>query len=568
MSIIYLFIQSWKYAGADRPKLIVHGILHVLSFCGRIALPYVFGRMIHELQHSSPDGVAAMVRWGGGYLALFLGAELLHHTGRYFEISTALRTMQRFLDHMYAKVSRLPFKWHTDNHTGDTVDRIDRAAEALVDFGVVHNEYLGHICMSVGPLCALALLSPKITVLTVCMLLLIALVVWRLSTLIYPILRKQNETWHAFSARLFDYVSNIRTIISLRLGARTRAELSSLFDGTREEEMAEFKLNQPRCFILNFGVILTEVVVILTYIFSTRARGETVMIGAVVTIFGYFRQISQAFSDIANSFYDTLHWRAALQSVARIESAEEYGPVGHISEQHAWETATVLHLTHSFGETRSAVKDLTLTFSRGQSIALVGPSGCGKSTLLSLLRGLYPPDRGKLILDSHPVSFAQIAGRTTLIPQDPEIFNDSIRFNLTCGISCDDDILYEVMDIACFTPVLERMPGGLDTDTRERGLNLSGGEKQRLALARGLLAARSSSVLLLDEPTSSVDEQTESIIFRRILAAYRDKCIICSVHRLHLLKLFDRVIALTAQGAEKSKLPSSSRIPNGRCAQG
>jgi ABC-type multidrug transport system fused ATPase/permease subunit len=88
------------------------------------------------------------------------------------------------------------------------------------------------------------------------------------------------------------------------------------------------------------------------------------------------------------------------------------------------------------------------------------------------------------------------------------------------------------------------MPEGLNTDIREKGVNLSGGEKQRLALARGILAAKNSSILLLDEPTSSVDAHNELLIYEQIFRTFHDKCILSSIHRLHLLDLFDYVYVM------------------------
>ncbi|HLI93067.1 MAG TPA: ABC transporter ATP-binding protein, partial [Puia sp.] len=102
----------------------------------------------------------------------------------------------------------------------------------------------------------------------------------------------------------------------------------------------------------------------------------------------------------------------------------------------------------------------------------------------------------------------------------------------------------QVCDTAHFTEVVRQLPQGLESDIREKGVNLSGGQKQRLALARGILAARDSSLVLLDEPTSSVDPRTEALIYERLFAAFADKAIISSIHRLHLLPHFDYVYLL------------------------
>ena len=117
-------------------------------------------------------------------------------------------------------------------------------------------------------------------------------------------------------------------------------------------------------------------------------------------------------------------------------------------------------------------------------------------------------------------------------------------YNLTLGTEVPDTVLQQALRITTFDEVLPKLPAGLKTDIRERGVNLSGGQKQRLALARGLIAARESSLLLLDEPTSSVDLATESLIFDELFAAFADKAIVASIHRLHLLPRFGKICVM------------------------
>jgi ABC-type multidrug transport system fused ATPase/permease subunit len=137
-----------------------------------------------------------------------------------------------------------------------------------------------------------------------------------------------------------------------------------------------------------------------------------------------------------------------------------------------------------------------------------------------------------------------LAHSTSLIPQEPEIFEQTIRYNLAMGLDIADEQLWKVLDIAAMKETILQLPGGLDTDIKEKGVNLSGGQKQRLALARGLLMAEESDILLLDEPTSSVDSVNEVRIHEALFAAYPEKCIISSIHKLHLLELFDDIYVL------------------------
>ena len=123
------------------------------------------------------------------------------------------------------------------------------------------------------------------------------------------------------------------------------------------------------------------------------------------------------------------------------------------------------------------------------------------------------------------------------------------------------------MKVAAFDAVLAGMPDGLDSAVAERGANLSGGQRQRLALARGVLAASPSSLVLLDEPTSSLDAATEAQVFAALLAAFPDACVVASVHRLELLPSFDRVVLMEARtgrghGAGRRAARAAAALPS------
>ena len=214
-----------------------------------------------------------------------------------------------------------------------------------------------------------------------------------------------------------------------------------------------------------------------------------------------------------------------------------------------WHGITIDHLIfqHEGGAGREEMFNrIQLTIKRGDKIALIGASGGGKSTLLNLLRGLYVADNVHLTIDAVTFrSLEPLQAITTLIPQDPEIFENTIEFNITMDVETAPEEIERVVKLAGFSDVLAKLPAGLKTDIREKGLNLSVGQKQRLALARGLFAARYSSLIMMDEPTSSVDLATEKEILSGVIANFSEAAMIVSLHRLHLLPKFDRIIMLT-----------------------
>ena len=169
----------------------------------------------------------------------------------------------------------------------------------------------------------------------------------------------------------------------------------------------------------------------------------------------------------------------------------------------------------------------------------------GKSTLLTLLRGLHDVAPGsRTSLDNKTIEFASIADTVTLPPQEPEIFENTILYNITLGLPFSDEDVRNVCRRVKLDDLIEALPEGVHTHIQEKGVNLSGGQKQRLALAPGILAARQSTIVLLDEPTSSIDPTTEKKIYGELFNEFRSKAVISSLHRLHLLNNFDYIYIL------------------------
>jgi ABC-type bacteriocin/lantibiotic exporter with double-glycine peptidase domain len=190
---------------------------------------------------------------------------------------------------------------------------------------------------------------------------------------------------------------------------------------------------------------------------------------------------------------------------------------------------------------------VSLTFARGDRVALVGPSGSGKSTLMRVLAGLYEPGEGRFEVDGVArLHLRHLGGISTLIPQEADVFAGSVRENIVFDNIVPPETLAAAIHASGFDEVMVKMPNGLEATIEERGMNLSGGQRQRLCLARGILAAQGSSMIMLDEPTSALDPLTEENVLRRIGDTFADACLIASVHRMSLLHHFNRIVLMAA----------------------
>jgi ATP-binding cassette, subfamily B, bacterial len=300
-------------------------------------------------------------------------------------------------------------------------------------------------------------------------------------------------------------------------------------------------------------VCLIYVVVAVGFVYQNWSADKVFQVGGLVTLLGFVNQFTSVFHDVAWQYTQIMQYNTDVQTARSINAAYHENHRGESIETlpDNWVQMNIRNLNFSHRDTYDAehaphsLHDINISLKKGQRIAFIGESGSGKSTLLALLRGLYTPQYSiNFTVDNKPFLMSTLNDTVTLFPQEPEIFENTIEYNITLGLPFDEKTVWEVCDLAQFSETAKQLPNGLASNIQEKGVNLSGGQKQRLALARGILAAQSSQVVLLDEPTSSVDPKTEAMIYEQLFKAFSEKVIMSSLHRLHLLQYFDYVYVL------------------------
>jgi ABC-type bacteriocin/lantibiotic exporter with double-glycine peptidase domain len=444
---------------------------------------------------------------------------------------------------------RLPMAWHQDRISGECIDRIHRASQGLHGFSATLFQPVYTIVRFLGAMIAIAIISPTGAL---CALVIssIAFTVVRISDRLFVAMRSQvNQAENRVTGRLFDFLSNIGTILTLRLGNGAQHELKrNLFVALptvlRQAFANELKWWSAHCFV----VLLTVCAMGYTTYWDLQGDG-VISIVVFYLLWEYLQRIGNCFFNAAGVWATLVNNWTDFQGVRDILDADEEfaGNAVVPTTVSKWRTLEVQNLSFRFGHDESTpltVESLSFTMERGKRYAIIGESGSGKSTLLRLLRGMYEPTEGVFSIDGNIVSPSVVQGLTTLMPQDPEVFTDSIKANVSFWMEHHDDRIDRALEVAGFANVLEKLPRGAQTNVAEKGVNLSGGERQRLALARGIYFAGESPIILLDEPTSSVDPSTERDIYEGIISEFPDAIIVSSLHKLHLLDLFDEVFTM------------------------
>ena len=194
-------------------------------------------------------------------------------------------------------------------------------------------------------------------------------------------------------------------------------------------------------------------------------------------------------------------------------------------------------------ENRKIIDDLSLSIKRGEKIAFVGESGSGKSTLIKILLGLLKYDQGKIHLGDMELSeicLSDLYDRVSFISQDAPVFDGTIKENLVFDKNVSEEQMFNALNKVQLSHLVESLAEGLNTEIGEKGTCLSGGEKQRLALAR--LWFESPELVILDEATSAMDNLTEENVMKTVMQKMKDKTVIAIAHRLNSISGFDRII--------------------------
>lgn len=281
---------------------------------------------------------------------------------------------------------------------------------------------------------------------------------------------------------------------------------------------------------------------------------EAMTFGALATfilfaqrLFDPLRQFADKFTAIQAGFTAMERITDLLSIPVEIRDPEQLSPV-QVAPAIALSTASEIRFDHvwfGYKPNEPVLKDLNFTIHPGEKVALVGPTGAGKSSIIRLLCRLYDPTAGSILMDGvdiRQLPQRELRQRMAVILQDGFLFAGDVKGNITLGEEYPFDQVVAAAEKTNVAPFIEQLPQGYDTELRERGTNLSGGQKQLLAFARA--AIRNPNILVLDEATANLDVGTEALIQEALERLLVNRTAIIIAHRLATIRNVDRILVL------------------------
>ncbi len=458
------------------------------------------------------------------------------------------RVHRRLSIRLFEHVMALPLRFHLDRKTG-------ALSQALTNALLGYRLVVQHLVLTVLPVVLeLGTMSAVLLVLNQSIFLWIMAATLGCYLTAFSIgavslskpARAVSEAHIDANALLTDSIINYETVKSFCAERHTKQRMEDAFAQTEGRWSSFFSLKA-----LN-GVIVATIFALSLglsiYIAANAVQQGRMSVGEFVLVNTYMLQIYRPMETLGFAFRDIAQGMAFIEKMVDLFREEPEpktltkgkplppGPGELVFD----------HVCFSYSEQRPILRDVSFRVSAGATVALVGASGAGKSSLIRLLVRFWEPDRGNILIDGIPISDVSgpsLRSAIAIVPQDTVLFNDTIGYNIAVG--CADTTMQDVEEAARLAHIhnfVAARPDGYDTIVGERGLKLSGGEKQRIAIARAAL--RKPRIFVFDEATSSLDSKTEQQIVRNLGEVSQGTTTLVIAHRLSTIVEADEILVL------------------------
>lgn len=525
-------------------------ILTVLALLGSSAVSLVMPDAVRRLTGALTDGTATKERvlvFAAVILLSYIVKALLTFVSKYKAHVAAWNFVGDMMLDVYNKLQSLSMRFFGDKQTGEIMSRVindSRNMETLIAHALP--DLLSNILIVILVAIMIFLINPILAAISLIPIPLILFVTMKFSGKVHALFKRNQEVLAEVNGKVQDNISGIREIQSF---GREKEEYMSMKEYCKRYSFVNVRANFVASIFFPTIEFLTSVGSVLVMgIGGTLALKDVLSVSDVVGFFMYLSlfyspiaALSRIIEDMQNAFAGGHRVLSILDMESEIKDSENAEDIGRANGEMEFD-----HVSFYYNENEPVLKDISFKIDAGKMVAFVGATGVGKSTIVSLMERFYDPVSGSVRLDGkdiRDITVKSLRENISMVLQDVFLFNGSIYDNISYGNpSANREDIIKAAETARVSDFVCKMPDGYDTIIGERGVRLSGGQKQRIAIARAVL--KNSPILILDEATSAVDNETEALIQQAIDELSKNRTVIVIAHRLSTVMKADNIIVL------------------------
>lgn len=537
--------RIWKLLTVQKGLFYFALLLVVCSSVLALTGPVLLGKIIDDyIVKQTSEGLATILLC---LLLVYIGYSLSLWLQNYIMIGIAQRTVVYLRSTLFQHLHKLPMAFFDKRQQGELMSRVTNDIEnvsATLNSSVI--QIFSSTLIIVGTFCVMMWLSPILTVITFVI----------VPAMFYGMKWITKRTSLLFKEQQRN-LGALNGTIQESLSGQTIIKAFSQEDYVTDKFLQQAqKMKQSGFWSQSYSGMIPKLMNLLNNIgfaFIVAVGGflalkGIVSIGVIVIFVEFSRQFTRPLNDLANQFNTLLSAIAGADRVFEILDLEKEGhdetdkkQLGDIRGDIEFE-----HVSFSYNEQQTTVKDISFVVRAGESVALVGPTGAGKTTIVNLLSRFYNLNEGTIKIDGqniHDYTRESVRKKMAFVLQESFLFRGTILENIRYGnLSASDEEVIESAKFANAHSFIERLPNGYQTVLEDGGSGLSQGQKQLLAIARAMLAK--PSILILDEATSSIDTITEMHIQEGLQRLMKGRTSIIIAHRLNTVREADQILVL------------------------
>ncbi len=535
-----------KHLKPHRLILTISLILSATVTAVTLVPPYLTKMLVDDVIPSDDTGKLGII------VLLLLSSHLAHYL-----LAMVKNYMMRICGHsillslrndVYKKAQYLPMSFYDKTSTGSVINRINSDTNTLQAFMMrITQEVVVQLFTLVGIVLIMLFMDWKLTLLSLIPVPIVAFIARKFSRKILPYYRRIWRRSSAVSGLLSDTIPGVRVIKSFTNEDNAVAKFKEHTDEWFEVDKSGSKIivtfPQVISFLMTCGSLLIWGVGGLQVI-----NGNGISLGLLMSFISYasmFYGPVNFFANLSDSYQGAVAAAERLFDIIDAEPEKDFGK-GNIPKEEVKGKIEFRNVNFSYDKAKKILKNINLTINEGDVVGIVGTTGSGKSTLVNLFLRYYDAYDGEILLDGtdiQKIDMNWFRGQIGYVQQEPMMFHDTIFNNIAFGSNeYSVEEVINAAEVAHAHDFIVKQPDGYDCVLGERGVGLSGGEKQRVSIARAVL--KNPSVLVFDEATASVDSETEHHIQAAIEQLIGGRTTIMIAHRLSTLSMANKIVVL------------------------